>query len=392
MLTPRGWGTLGAGLGSVTLWVAFGEVELLVLGSFLMLATLAAWASVALGRSGITVARRLAPAVLHEGQLATVEVALSAEGRRPLRNLAVEDEVPGLGAARFVAARLPPALPVRARYEILCRRRGIYRVGPVSLTISDPFGLATRGGTVGPADRLVVYPAVEDLDGLPSVRGRDPSQQAVRPQFSYRGGEDFFTLRDYQSGDDLRLVHWRSSAKRGELMIRQLEIPWQSRALVVLDPRRSAYGSLAAFEKAVQGTASVVRHLHRIGFSVGVWAAASSGPHDGDRYQAAMELLATVQPLESLDLRATAARLARESGGGALVMVTGRPDADDLAAFLLLARDFGRLIVLSVTDGQDSLLEFQRAGAVTVCVSTDGSWAATWLRAVRSTWSIASAG
>ncbi|MGH8935671.1 MAG: DUF58 domain-containing protein [Acidimicrobiia bacterium] len=392
MLTPRGWGTLGAGLGSVTLWVAFGEVELLVLGSFLMLAALAAWASVALGRSGITVARRLAPAVLHEGQLATVEVALSAEGRRPLRNLAVEDEVPGLGAARFVAARLRPGVPVRARYEILCRRRGIYRVGPVSLTISDPFGLATRGGEVGPADRLVVYPAVEELEGLPSVRGRDPSQQAVRPQFSHRGGEDFFTLRDYQIGDDLRLVHWRSSAKRGELMIRQLEIPWQSRALVVLDPRRSAYGSLAPFEKAVQGTASVVRHLHRIGFSVGVWAAAPSGVHDGDRYQAAMETLATVQPVESLDLRATAARLARETGGGALVMVTGRPDADDLAAFLLLARDFGRLIVLSVADGEESLLEFQRAGAVTVCVSTDGSWAATWLRAVRSTWSIASAG
>jgi hypothetical protein len=123
-----------------------------------------------------------------------------------------------------------------------------------------------------------------------------------------------------------------------------------------------------------------------------VWAAASSGPHQGDRYQAAMEVLATVQPVESLDLRATAARLARETGGGALVMVTGRPDADDLAAFLLLARDFGRLIVLSVADGEESLLEFQRAGAVTVCVSTDGSWMATWLRAVRSTWSIASAG
>ncbi len=63
----------------------------------------------------------------------------------------------------------------------------------------------------------------------------------ARTRFSQTGGEDFFTLRDYEDGDDLRKVHWPSSAKRDRLMIRQLEMPWQSRALIVLDTEVANY-------------------------------------------------------------------------------------------------------------------------------------------------------
>ncbi|MDP8959242.1 MAG: DUF58 domain-containing protein [Actinomycetota bacterium] len=393
MPTGRGWAALGAGAASLAMWGAFGEGELLLLGVFLILGVALALAVVLAGRSTVVLARRVSPNVVHEGQQAVVEVSLANQGQS-LRDLAVQDEVAGLGSARFVAARLPRAEPVTARYEVACRSRGVYRVGPVSVTVSDPLGLAETGGRLGAADRLVVYPAVEDLEGLPSVRGRDPSHQAVRPHFSHRGGEDFFTLREYQMGDDLRLVHWRSSAKQDELMIRQLEVPWQARALVFLDARASAYRSPAAFEKAVQGAASVVRHLHRLGFAIDLWAGSTGATQeDGDRYRSAMEVLATVQPVDALDLRGSAARLRRESGGGAMVMVTGMPDAEDVGAFLLLSRDFGSLLVMAVAEVEGaSLVEFQRAGAVTVAVPPQGAWAPAWRQAVRLTWSTASAG
>ena len=138
-----------------------------------------------------------------------------------------------------------------ARYEVLSRPRGIYRVGPVALVVRDPLAMAEAGGTPGRVERLVVYPAVEDLHGLPVVRGYDPTVNTARSSISPTGGDDFFTLREYQHGDDLRRVHWPSSAKRDNLMIRQLEMPWQSRALVVLNPRASSYPSTESFEHAV---------------------------------------------------------------------------------------------------------------------------------------------
>ena len=137
--------------------------------------------------------------------------------------------------------------------------------------------MAESGGTAGRADRLVVYPAVEELAGLPIVRGQDPTVNTSRANFSQTGGEDFFTLREYQQGDDLRKVHWPSSAKRDELMIRQLEMPWQSRALVLLDPRQSAYPDSEAFEHAVRGVASAFRHLFRNGYTPTLWIGNGSG-------------------------------------------------------------------------------------------------------------------
>lgn len=393
MPTSRGWASLGAALGMGILWVAFGEPELLVIGLFLALALLASLGLVVAGRSAVQVIRRVSPAVVHEGDQAVVELTLSGRGSSSSLHLILEDRVAGLGSARFVG-RVPAGTTASARYEVSCRPRGVHRVGPALVTMADPLGLAQAGGPAGATDRLVVYPAVEDLEGLPSVRGHDPSTQTAQAQFIHRAGEDFFTLREYQHGDDLRRVHWRTSAKQDELMIRQLEIPWQSRGLVFLDPRSVGYQSARAFEKAVQGAASVVRHLHRMGFSVDLWAGElTSVGKSRDRYRAAMEILAAVQPVGALDIRAVASRVRRETAGGALAMVTGVPDADDLAAFLLLSRDFPSIVLLAVAEGTPvSVGAFQRVGAVTAVIHPDGSWGPAWWRAVHSTWPTVSAG
>ena len=145
--------------------------------------------------------------------------------------------------------------------------------------------------------------------------------------FSQTGGEDFFTLREYQQGDDLRRVHWPSSAKRDELMIRQLEMPWQSRALVVLDPgsavppapkpsntrsagrhRRSATSSRPASARACG--AAVGTHHRGVG----------RGLRDGDgaTRNGAGRRRSTWQ--DGGRMRRTGLT------GGALIMVTGTPD------------------------------------------------------------------
>jgi uncharacterized protein (DUF58 family) len=265
-------------------------------------------------------------------------------------------------------------------------------VGPTNVKASDPLGLAEVIAGSGQVDRIVVYPAVEELNGFPIIRGQDPAMQASRPEHARRGGEDFYTLREYQRGDDLRRVHWPSSAKTDELMIRQLETPWQSRALVLLDVRASGYESQEGFEKAVSGAATIVTHLIGSGFDADLWAG-DAEPIDASRYGPAMERLALVQPDPTIDLVAVASRIRQKGGGGALVIVTGVADRSLLNVQQLLAGDYPTTVLMSASAStSQTLVGFHRMGVTTVSVAPDQPWAPAWITAMRSSWTAASVG
>ncbi|MBI5157422.1 MAG: DUF58 domain-containing protein [Acidimicrobiia bacterium] len=391
MPTGRGWAAVGVAAALLVLWIAFGEVELMTTAVFLLAAVVIGTAFVRITRPNLTLSRHIYPTQSHEGDTVSIEIELSASRR--LRNLWIEDTVHGLGVARFAAAATP-SIPAMARYEVHCRSRGVFAVGPAEVAILDPFGLNERRSRAGGTDRLTVYPRIEPLIGLPVVRGLDPVQQAIRPTFAPHSGEDFFTLREYQVGDDLRRVHWPSSAKRDTLIIKQLEIPWQSRALVLLDVRAECYPGVGAFEQAVRGAAATLAHLHKGSFAPELWTTQRSGPRSGDRYHQSMDTLATVQPVANLDHRRTVSRLRRKgAGGGVLVFVTGIPDEGALTAFQVLANDFARTIVMVVTDrAGDGAAPFRQAGALTVMSRPGGSWAPGWRTAMESSWSTASVG
>ncbi len=390
MLTERGWAVAGAGLSLLVLWALFGEIELGVAGLLLVSGALAAFAFVTVHRPSMAVSRRVGSSVIHAGDHATVGLVV-ANGSRWARHLTITDEVAGLGAAEFAIGILAPRQRVTAAYRVLCRPRGIYVVGPAVVEVTDPFGLASRKSTAGPADPLVVYPTVEDLSGFPAVRGHNQSLHALRPEHSIRGGEDFYTLRAYQHGDDLRRVHWPSSARRDELMIRQLETPWQARALVVLDVRSEVYEDLDSFEHAVMAAASVVRHLARSGFDADLWAGGELT--DAAHHAASMRTLAMVEPTEGFDLSTLGTALRRTRGGGALVLVGGNPDQALLGVQRRLAADFPTTVLMSAsTTTSSTLLSFQRAGVVSVTVAPDRQWAPEWARAMRNSWRTVSAG
>jgi uncharacterized protein (DUF58 family) len=393
MPTARGWAGLGVATSLLVLWVGFGELELMTTAMFLIASVATGVGFVRIASPQVSVTRRVYPPQVHEGDEVVVEVDVVAARR--LRNLELEDTVHGLGVARFAAAATAPGQPLVARYEVYCRTRGVFQIGPAIASVTDPFSLAERRAHAGTTDRLTVYPRVEQLSGFPAVRGLDPAIQSTRPTFAPYGGEDFFTLREYQTGDDLRKVHWPSSAKRDELMIKQLEVPWQARALVLLDVRDDRYPTEPAFEQAVRGAASAVTHLYEGGFSPELWAAERApGLRSGNRYQQAMEMLATAAPVPHLDLRNTVSRLRRQGvGGGALIIVTGIPDDGVVAAYRVLANDFTRTVVMSVADrsGESGAL-FHRVGAVTVMVRPDSSWAPSWRTAMELSWSTASVG
>lgn len=394
MPTTRGWAALGAGIALVVLWVVFGEDLMLAGGLFLIVAIVGGIVYVRSTVPRVGVTRRLTPFQVHDGDRAVVEVTLTTSRR--IAQATVLDEVSGLGTARFVADRIEPQDPMIARYEVSCRPRGIYPVGPAVVQVRDPLALTEAGGMAGRVDRLVVYPTVEDLDGLPLGRGYDPTVNTSRTSFSQTGGDDFFTLREYQQGDDLRKVHWPSTAKRDALMIRQLELPWQSRALVLLDTRSSVYPDAESFEQAVRGVASAFRHLFRNGYTPTLWTGSGAGTVVGgsESYGIAMEGLAVVQPVAVLDLGAALARLRRNGmSGGVLVFVTGIPDDPALGVYRSLGSDFYRTIVMSSVEGGDeAMAPFGRAGATTVSAPSPDRWAPAWKQGMERSWSTATAG
>jgi uncharacterized protein (DUF58 family) len=394
MPTTRGWAAIGAASALAILWLIFGEDLLLAIAVFLAVGVAGGSTYVRLAAPRLQLTRMIQPQQLHDGERAVVDLTL--ESQRKVFRVAVEDRVHGLGSATFIADRVSEGDTMAGRYEVISRPRGVYKVGPAKIRIGDPLGFTEATSTFGKASRLVVYPRIEQLDGVPTGRGQDQTINTSRASFWHSGGEDFYTLREYQPGDDIRKVHWPSSARRDALMVKQLEMPWQSRAFIVLDPRAEPHVSAESFEQAVRGAASTLHHLFRSGYTPTIWMGSGNGTLVGsaDAYQKAMEELATVRPVRAVDLRHLVGRLRRSGmAGGVLVMVTGSPDDSDLSAFQLLSQDFYKTVVLSVSNvDNESMVGFATAGALVVRTTPSGEWAESWRNAMEHGWSTASAG
>lgn len=271
-LTRRGWTLLGACLGLFVAGRLLGTVELSILataGVVLLLLALR-WVRT---RSPELIARRdLRPARLHVDADGRVDLALSNRSPHRTAQLSVTDIFDdGQRAARFLLPPLPAGETARAAYRIPTTRRGRYRVGPLAVAATDPFGLARRIWTLGATEEVTVCPRVHDILAPSQPGGRLlASAESLRARaLVSEAGDEFLTLREYEVGDDLRRVHWRSTARTGELMVRQDEAQWRARAVVVLDVRPQAHDA-ESFEVAVEATASVVERLTRMGRRVDV--------------------------------------------------------------------------------------------------------------------------
>jgi len=179
-------------------------------------------------------------------------------------------------------------------------------------------------------------------------------------------------------------------------MIKQLEMPWQSRGLVLLNPRAESYVSAESFEHAVRGAASALRHLFRAGFNPTLWLGQSDPTtlSSQQAYGVAMEALAVASTRELVSLPAMIKRLTRGGiAGGAFVLVTGEADAQDVEAYRLLSSDYAKSVVMTVARNEtESIIQLKRVGAIAVQAGPGAAWAPAWREAMESAWSTATAG
>ncbi|MFT4744972.1 MAG: hypothetical protein ACI9AD_000820 [Nitriliruptoraceae bacterium] len=314
---------VGRILGISPLWMA--SVSLLGL-------VVAGYVWVLLSTAKLEAHRRIAPGRLFHEARAGVELTLRNTGRLPTSLLGVRDLVPDAltASAGFVLAPLRAAGVARLRYEIIGTQRGVYELGPVHVQLRDPFGVASRVQQVGSSDTLVVYPPVHRLAvGLP-LRGLAGTGGASRPRPGATG-EELSTVREYVQGDDLRKVHWGSTAHRGQLMIRQDESPQRPDATIVLDTRAAAHrgiGPAASIETATTAAASIAYHVAERGFDAALVTGATTSKPRPLPWQQTLERIARITPDDDSDLGALWQQLATTSGmSGLLFAVVCVPDA-----------------------------------------------------------------
>ncbi len=155
-------------------------------------------------------------------------------------------------------------------YQVRSDVRGRFEIGPMTVRVADPFGLVELGRAFQTTVSLTVTPRTVALPTIP-LTGAWTGSGDNRPRAFATGSAEDVTVREYRRGDDLRRVHWRSSARTGELMVRREEQPWQSRATLFLDNRLEAHrghGAASSLETAVSAAASIALHLSQRGFMV----------------------------------------------------------------------------------------------------------------------------
>lgn len=362
MLSATGWGTLAGGVALTAIGYALGYGEAAALGVTCVLAVTVAvlWT---LPAPVLGAERRIAPSRVGRGDPAEGVLVLTNTGGRTRQGLRVTDRC----GDRDITVDVPPLRPGTShevRYALPTARRGRVPVGPLRLERTDPLGLAHRPLPYGAPDTLLVRPRICPLPVLPS--GQSHHVEGPDSDTADNGSLTFHTLREYVLGDDLRRVHWRSTARTGTLMVRQMVDVSLPHTTLVLDTRQRAYASEDDFELAVDCAASVAYAAARSHFPVRLVSEAGPVLHtegSGSDGEALLDRLADVRRSELTSVAAAFDGLANHRGGGALVVVTGTGDTRGLGAADRVRRRFDRVTMLRVSADVEAAATREVSGA-----------------------------
>ena len=273
-LTARGRGLLVAGVALLGLgwWLAQGAIA--AVGVLLVTLPLLGLLSARASRLSLQGNRTITPDVLPLGDEGEVLLTVQNASRLPTGALLVEDAVAeSLGQpTRVVLDRMPHRSQRIVRYPIHGLRRGRADVGPLRVAVLDAFGMARHDRAVAGGAEVLVVPRIVPLghgSGTVSPGGRGDAN--LRTTAS-RGDEDLLP-REHRPGDDMRRIHWRATARYGELMVRREEQVHDRGVLVILDDRLEGHeggGAESTFEWAVSASASIALHYLRHGWRVAV--------------------------------------------------------------------------------------------------------------------------
>ncbi len=350
LLTVRGRVLLLVGLAVVLGAMLAGQRDVLRLGLLLLVLPVVAAVLVATSRIRFSCDRSVEPAQVPLGSPMHGRILLGQEGRLPVGLVLMEDEVPPeLGIApRFCVDKPGQAWQREVEYPLLGRVRGRFRTGPLTVRTADPFGLVRLDRRFTATSEVMVTPQIVPLGPLRGAGGAGSTGDAQPHRIGVVGQDDVL-VREYQQGDDVRRVHWRSTARRGELMVRREEQAWDPSVSIVLDSRASAHagrGIYSSLEWAVSAAASIGLHFLADGFGVEIYEAGGSlhvspatGQHPGTARQTVIDRLTDLRPRVNHSLRYGIEAAAEDRAGQLVVAICGRLSVEDAEALVRLRRN-----------------------------------------------------
>lgn len=295
--------------------------------------------------------RRVSPLRVPRQGECTATLRISSTGRRLAVRIDALERI-GERLVPIMVPRLMPGRGVETKYQIPTTRRGPVAVGPLRLQRVGVAGLAVARAELGGTVTVHVLPRVLPCRGLPAGvrRGHVGADERVE-----RGGTDLLALREYVAGDDLRRVHWATTARTGQLMIREDADPARPYLTVLLDDRASSYVD-DQFEDAVEVAASLV----------------SSALEDGHPVR-----LGTVSGRVELDVpSAPVGMLAPGADEPMRLLAELRATADDAEPASIPVRDLDVVVAVtgSVADLSPLVSEASRAPLGAACVIDQARW------------------
>jgi len=281
------------------------------------------------------------------------------------------------------AEQIPGGTTTTMTYPISGVRRGLASLGPLRLSTTDPFGLFVRTDELGDVTPVTIVPQVVPLPRLTDRTGR-AGGTAQTSSHRLGQGADNLSPRRYVPGDSMRRIHWRATAHRGDLMVRQEEQESSPDALVVLDRAGARWVGAdretdsEGFDRAVTACASIAMHLVDNGFAVdvvdatGVLIGRLRGAED-ERDGLLVSLAGTAPRSGERDHGLPAASEGHTVGP--LVMITGTIDAADAGA--LPHGGAGTPILIATAPGADALSAAELQGWRTALLGDDpaDAWA-----------------
>ncbi len=353
MLTRRGAG-VAAVLVALFIFgslVHYREVDTLFAAGVIALVAGFGWV---LRRPHLQVERSIEPERVTRGDVALGLLAIRNPGKIAVSpTVAVEQLGPETISVEI--PRLAPGAATRTTYRLPTDRRAVIDVGPLTVTRQDPFGLWRTTQRIGSLERLWVHPVAHVVRGLPV--GRSRSHDGPDADEIPQGSVTFHTLREYVIGDDLRHVHWKSSARLGALMVREHVDTSLPLFTVVLDTSADRY-SPESFEEAVEAAASVVVAATAARFPVRLVMPESRGASGKGMPGDASELLdclAAAQLSSGAVLAEVAHGLARERRGDVLVVITGAAEDGSLEAVGALGKRFSAGVIGIIAPDPDAV-------------------------------------
>ena len=386
-MTRRGWLTLLLGAATYVVAWLFGAKALYPVATGLVLAPLAAVAWVWLAAGPMRLRRRAGKGVLLEGGDVWVGLDVQPESRIPAAGIAITETIARFGDQVTTLSRTGTGY--RGTYVLERVPRGRYVVEQARATVDDPFGLARMDVELDARGSLLVYPRLVPLDRLFSESGAH-AQDGRRLLLRRPSGFDLHSVREYEQGESLRKVHWKTTARRGQLMVKELEDAPRDEIAVILDADASAVVE-DSFDVQVRAAGSILRahaaHNRRAVLAVNSAARPSVRVTslDGD-WLAALAVLAEA---EADGTRPVVEMLSRESGPASraveTVVITARLSgalATKLVQRSLAAQGVSIVWVDSAsfagrpTKVEPELLRLQAAGVAVAVVRRGDSLAA----------------